>query len=91
VAIRLAISSHEFIGTIFFSGGVNSERYLLMLQTDFVPQLVANQLPIGAQWFMQDGAAPHAANVLDFLSANFGPCVIPLSRASQLRKFLATS
>jgi hypothetical protein len=45
-----------------------------MLQTDFVPQLMKAQLPIGTQWFMQDSATPHTANiVLDLLNTVFGP------------------
>lgn len=48
-----------------------------MLQTDFVPQLMTAQLPIGTQWFMQDSATAHTANiVLDFLNTIFGPHIM---------------
>jgi hypothetical protein len=68
VTVRLAISSHEFIGPIFLSGTVNFQRYLHGLQTDTECQLVATQS------FMQDGASPHTANaVLNFVNTNFGP------------------
>jgi hypothetical protein len=38
---------------------------------------MATQLPISTQWFMQDGATPHTANVmLDFLNIIFSPRVM---------------
>jgi hypothetical protein len=44
-----------------------------MIQSDFVPQLMATQLPTGTRWFMQDDAPPHTDNfVLDFLNNIFG-------------------
>jgi hypothetical protein len=48
-----------------------------MLRNNFMPQLIATELPINTQWFMQDGARPHTANVvLDFLYESFGLRVI---------------
>ena len=44
-----------------------------MLQNDILVQLTAKSLPMPAQWFMQDGAMLHTANVmLDFLNTVFG-------------------
>jgi len=38
---------------------------------------MATQLPLDTQWFMQDCAAPHMANiVLDFLHTTFCSCII---------------
>jgi hypothetical protein len=38
----------------------------------FVPHFIATGLPLQTQWFMQDGARPHTANViLDFLHDTF--------------------
>jgi hypothetical protein len=48
-----------------------------MLPDNFVPQLTAAEVPINAQWFMQDGGRRHTANVvLDFLNETSGPKVI---------------
>jgi hypothetical protein len=56
---------------------VNSDHYRAMLHNNFMLQLIATGLPIITQWFMQDGARPHTANVaLDFLYESFGPGVI---------------
>jgi hypothetical protein len=42
-----------------------------MLRNAFMPHL-ATGLPLQTQWFMQDGAKPHAADVvLDFLHDTF--------------------
>jgi hypothetical protein len=63
-------------GPIFFKETVNSQWYLHMLRANFV-QLMATQLLIHTQWFMQDSAMPHPANVmLDFLKTIFGPLVM---------------
>jgi hypothetical protein len=35
-----------------------------MLQNNFLPPITANGLPLYTQWFMQDGVAPHIANVI---------------------------
>jgi len=46
-------------------------------KTSFIPHLLAKGLPIHTQWFMQDGAHPHIANVvLDFLYEMFNLCVM---------------
>lgn len=77
VTVWAAISSHGLIGP--FEEIVNSERYLSMLRNNFIPQLLATALPFNTQWFMQDGARPHTANiVLDFLHEIFGTRVISL-------------
>ncbi|PSN37262.1 hypothetical protein C0J52_24792 [Blattella germanica] len=50
-----------------------------MLSNNFIPQLLATALPFNTQWFMQDRARPHTANiVLDFLHEIFGTRVISL-------------
>lgn len=77
ITVWVAISSHGLIGPFFFEKTVNSDRYLTMLRNNFVPQLLATALPINTQWFMQDGARPHTANiVLDFLHEIFNMRVI---------------
>jgi hypothetical protein len=45
--------------------------------TTLCHNLTAAEVPINAQWFMQDGGRPHIANVvLDFLNETSGPKVI---------------
>jgi hypothetical protein len=63
----LAISSHGLLGPIFFEETLNSEHYLSMLHSRFVPHHAAG-LPLQTQCFIQDGARSHTGNVvLDFL------------------------
>jgi hypothetical protein len=51
------------------------DHYLAMLYNNFMPQLI--EMPISAQWFMQDEARSYTANVIfDFLYETFGPRVI---------------
>ena len=72
VCVWAAMSSHGIIGPFFFNDTVNSVRYNDMLLNFFIPQLLARGLPMNTQWFMQDGARPHTANlVLDLLHENF--------------------
>jgi hypothetical protein len=72
ITVWVAISSHRLLGPIFFEETVNSERYLSMLCNTSVPHLLATGLTSQTQWFMQDGARPHTANVvLDFLHDTF--------------------
>jgi hypothetical protein len=48
-----------------------------MLRNTFVPHLLATGLPLKTQWFMQDGAGLHTANVVfDFLHDTFNLRVI---------------
>jgi hypothetical protein len=94
VTVWVAISSHGLIGPIFFNETVNSQLYLHTLQNEFLPKLMATQLTIRKQWFMQDGSTPHTANaVLDFSEHHFRPSrhVAPFSTTSQLRTFLAST
>lgn len=73
VCVWVAMSSHGIIGPFFFDDTVTSQRYLDMLRNQFFPQLMAKSLPMHTQWFMQDGARPHTANVvLDFLHERLG-------------------
>jgi hypothetical protein len=56
------------IGPFFFNETVNGERYLEMLQIEFLPEL-ETQMMIENCIFMQDGAPPHwARNVRDWLN-----------------------
>lgn len=73
VCVWVAMSSHGIIGPFFFDATVTGERYLDMLRNQFFPQLMSSGLPLQTQWFMQDGARPHTANVvLDFLHERLG-------------------
>jgi len=48
-----------------------------VLENSFIPHILATGLPIHTQWFIQDAARPHAANVvLDFLYETFNLRVI---------------
>ena len=77
VTVWCALSSLGIIGPFFFADTVNSERYLSLLRTKFMPALQRLGYNIHEQWFMQDGATPHTANiVLDYLSENFGERVL---------------
>jgi hypothetical protein len=75
--VWVTISSHGQLRPIFFEETVNSERYLSVLRNTSVPRLLATGLPLQTQWFMQDGARPHTANVvLVFLRDIFDSLVI---------------
>jgi hypothetical protein len=77
ITVWVAICSLGLLRPFFFEETVNSECYLSMLHNTFVPQLLDTGLPLQAQWFMQDGAGPHTANVvLDFLHNTFDSHVI---------------
>lgn len=77
VTVWCAISSRGIIGPYVFSDTVNSERYLSMLRTKFLPELRRRSFDINTTWFMQDGATPHTAHkVLDTLYDTFGDRVI---------------
>jgi hypothetical protein len=68
IIVWVALSSNGLLGPVSFEETVNSERYLSMLRNTSVPHLLATGLPLRTQWFMQDVARPHTANVvLDFL------------------------
>jgi hypothetical protein len=59
----------EFSGPFLFNETISSDRFLHMLQNNFVLQLMATEMPLDMQWSVQDGATPHTANkVLDFLT-----------------------
>jgi hypothetical protein len=80
ITVWVSISSHGLMGPVFFDQAVNRDRHLSMLHVSSVLQLIATGLPLNTQWFVQDGATPHTANVanvfLDFLHDTFGPRVI---------------
>jgi hypothetical protein len=64
ITVWVAISSHGLLGPICFEETINIEHYFHMLHNTFVPHLLATGLPFQTQWFMQDGARPHKANVV---------------------------
>jgi hypothetical protein len=69
------ISSHGLLGPIFFEETVISVCCLSILFNTFVSHLFAIGLLLQTQWFMQDGARLHTANVvLDFLHDIFDLC-----------------
>jgi hypothetical protein len=79
ITVWVVISSHGLLGSIFFEETVNSEYYLSMLHNSFMLHLLATDLPLQTQWFVQDGARPHTANVvLHFLHDTFDLCAILL-------------
>lgn len=72
-----ALSKRGVIGPYFFweqnqTVTVNKERYIRMMRRFFIPKL--QRLPVDQehQWFQQDGATPHTANVtMQFLNETF--------------------
>jgi hypothetical protein len=58
------ISSYGLLMPIFFEKTLNSGHYLSMLWNTFVPHPLATGLPLQTQWFVQDGARSHTANVV---------------------------
>jgi hypothetical protein len=77
ITVWVATSSHGLLKTIFFEETVNSECYLSMLCNTFVLHLLVTGLPLQTQWFMDDGARQHTANVVvDFLRDPFDLSVI---------------
>jgi hypothetical protein len=77
ITVWVAISSQGLLGSNFYEETVNSERYLSTLRNTFVPRLFATGFPLQTQWFMQNGARPHTANVvLGFLHDTFDSHII---------------
>lgn len=75
ICICVAISSHDII-RIFPDNIVDCGCYLVMLQKNFMLQLVT-EIFVLSQWFMQDGAKlPTARVVLDFLHETSGDMLI---------------
>ena len=77
-----AMSSHGVIGPIWFvdddneTTTINAQRYIRVLQ-QFLVALKRRRLPLMRQWFMQDGATPHTANVtLEWLGNVFADRLI---------------
>jgi hypothetical protein len=76
ITVWVAISNRGLLRPIFFEETVNSERYVSMLCNTFAPHLLTG-LSFQTQWFMQDGASQHTANVVcDFLHDTFNLRVI---------------
>jgi hypothetical protein len=78
ITVWVAISSHGLLRPIFLR---DSEQWALftvnMLCNTFMPHLLATGLLLQTQWFMQDGARLHRANVvLDFMKDTFNSGVI---------------
>lgn len=79
VTVWAALSSSGIIGPFFFQDSehntvtVNSERYLRLLKTKFLPALTRKERNLNSVWFQQDGATPHTAgNVIEWLNTTFG-------------------
>jgi hypothetical protein len=47
----------------------------MMHNNPVLAQVIPIGFPFKIQWFMQDGATPHTANVLDFMQNTFSPKV----------------
>lgn len=88
VTIWCAVSGRGIVGPYFFEGNngetvtVNRYRYRAILDR-FVSDLRrfcrARNLPLGSQWFQQDGATSHTAvNNIAFLRQTFGNRLISL-------------
>lgn len=79
VTVWAALSSSGIIGPFFFEDEngdaetINSERYLELLKTKFVPALRRRGADFKTVWFQQDGATPHTSReVLTWLEKTFG-------------------
>ncbi len=80
VTVWATISSAGIIGPFFFedesgdAATINSDRYLKMLKTKFMPALRRKcNNDIDVVWYQQDGATPHTArHVLAWLEKVFG-------------------
>ena len=59
-----AISKHGLIGPYFFENSVNQHTYLEMLTNFYIPTLHGRHLYLQNQWFQQDGATAHCANIV---------------------------
>lgn len=78
ITVWCAMSAKGIIGPFFFDENVNSERYLEMLETEFIP-LASGLDAIEDFWFMQDGARPHRTKeVFNSLDEHFHGRVIGL-------------
>jgi hypothetical protein len=64
ITVLVSISSRGLLQPIFIEKTMKNECYLSMLHNTFVPHLFATGLSLQTQWFMQDGAWPHTANVV---------------------------
>ena len=68
LTVWCAISSHNIIGPYFFQNEegdtvtVTGDRYRMMLQNFFIPQLQLCRIRLRRTWFQQDGAPCHSAN-----------------------------
>lgn len=78
VTVWCAISPKKIIGPFFFEDDrgatvtVTSERYIVMINNFFVPQLQEDDIDVSDVWFQQDGATAHTARVsMDTLKALF--------------------
>ena len=79
VTVWAALSSTGIIGPFFFEDTegeavtVNSERYLKLMKSKFLPALRRKVVNFDDVWFQQDGATPHTAGcVLQWLDNTFG-------------------
>ena len=77
-----AISAQGIVGPFWFvndaneTATVNAHRYIEVLK-QFVASLRRKRIAVAQQWFMQDGATPHTANVtLDWVKRTFQDRII---------------
>ena len=78
VTVWCAMSSHGIIGPTFVDGTVNTERYVKILENDFIP-IIQSAPDFDKMWFMQDGARPHRTRrVFDVLEEHFGDRILAL-------------
>lgn len=76
LTVWCAVSSDCVLGPYFFDSTVNTDRYIEMLKSKFLPEAYGEGM-IADFWFQQDGAPPHRTHaVFDFLHQHFGSRVI---------------
>lgn len=77
ITVWCALSSKGIIEVILHQN-VTSQSYITLLENDFIPALIGiGDNCLNEDWFMQDGARPHTANVvLDYLNEFFGNRII---------------
>lgn len=74
VMVWAAVNSQAIIISVVENGNINTQRYIELLQNDFLPRI---QERIDTAIFMQDGARAHTSNVtLRFLRDHFVDRVI---------------
>src|SRR5258705_2016186 len=71
VMVWAGVSGEHAIGPFFFTGNVNAQTYLEMLQSLLIPELSRLGI-LGTSIFQQDGAPAHYARIVrDYLDGKF--------------------